>query len=417
MYVLYVKSGGSCSDCDTAKALLRDAGEEFVAQPVSSEVLRSLVPGDPVDNASPASSLRFPQVRHATEGWVGGLENLREILGDPLLRPKSSGDDGADENDKYVFDSPHAWAVDMYDAAQASFWLTKEIRLTDDVTHWRTQLDEDTREWLKHILGFFAAADGVVAESLADRYRQVQDPAVRAFLGYQLYNEQVHAQTYATILKTLVANPAERRTLLDRAIRMPHIRDKTEWSKRWIMGGGGGESGTSTDTPSFACKTVAYACVELIFFSSSFCSIFYIRKTGVLPGLCLSNEFIARDEGMHGDFACLLYRALKRPLPVSTVTNIVDEAVRLEKRFVRDSLRVDRIGMKSELLCEHVEFMGDRVLQQLGYPKRYFTKSPYMDLIERQSMAGQTNFFERTVSEYSRGTLMDCDEFGDAGDI
>ena len=387
MYFVYT-AFTECPDCDKAKLLLREKGEEFVAHRVTPETLRTLVP-------KPS----YPQIRHSHCGWIGGLLNLQEVLHDELLCPPDE-----DSDEKYVFDSSHTWAVEMYDTAQACFWITKEIRLSDDVTHWRN-LPTNTRNWLKNILGFFAAADGVVAESLADRYNQLQDPACRAFIGYQIYNEQVHSQTYATILKTLVTNAEERREILENASRKPHIKDKTEWSKKWIGHGS-----------SFAVKTVAYACVELIFFSSSFCSIFWVKKTGILPGVCLSNEFISRDEGLHGDFACMLYRNLRFQLPQDVVVSIVDEAVRLEQEFVASSLKVDEIGMKSDLLQKHVEFMGDRVLQQLGYSKYYNTESPYMDLIERQSMAGTTNFFERTVSEYSRGTLGDS-QFGDSDDI
>lgn len=389
MYFVY-SSPADCPDCDTAKNLLRESGEEFTVHRVSKDILHTLCDSD---------SLSYPQIRNSICGWIGGLQSLKEVLEDPLLTPD------ADSDSKYVFDSPHSWAIEMYDNAQASFWITKEIRLADDVTHWR-ELPESTREWLKNILGFFAAADGLVAESLVDRYKQLNDPACRAFLGYQIYNEQVHSQTYATILKTLVPNQEEQRQILENASRKPHIRNKTEWSKRWI--------GTGS---SFAMKTVAYACVELIFFSSSFCSIFWVKKSGVLPGFCLSNEFISRDEGLHGDFACMLYRNLKFQLPEDTVVSMVREAVELEKQFVRESLKVDEIGMKSDLLQKHVEYMGDRVLQQLGYNKHYKTDSPYMDLIERQSMGGSTNFFERTVSEYSRGTLGVSSEFGSSDDI
>lgn len=391
MYFIY-SSFGTCPDCTTAKELLKSDGEEIVVQKVTPDVLRSMV-----DDGTGDRPVSYPQIRHTERGWIGSLTNLKELLNDELLRPAE------DVEQKYIFDSPHSWAVEMYDNAQASFWITKEIRLSDDVTHWRS-LPSTTREWLKNILGFFAAADGVVAESLSERYTQLQDPACRAFIGYQIYNEQIHSQTYSTILKTLVTDSDERRQILENANMKPHIRDKTEWSKKWI----GAFS-------SFAHKTVAYACVELIFFSSSFCSIFWVKKSGILPGVCLSNEFISRDEGMHGDFACMLYRQLKLQLDEETVRAMVKESVELEQKFVRESLKVDEIGMKSDLLQKHVEFMGDRVLQQLGYRKHYNVESPYIDLIERQSMVGTTNFFERTVSEYSRGTL--GDEFGDSGDI
>ena len=261
---------------------------------------------------------------------IGGYTQLEETLEEPIL---------SFSDNRFVFESPQlAWVQDYLEKAEGSFWITKEIPLHDDVRQW-PQLDEPTKHFVLHVLAFFAAADGLVAESLAERYMVVQDPAVRAFLAYQQYNESVHSETYALILKTLVASPAERDNVLNHVTQQPHIKAKTEWSKRWLG-----------YTASYAEKTVAYACVELIFFSSSFCSIFHLKRRGVLPGVTFSNDLIARDEGLHGDFACHLYHQLTRKLPAHRVLQIVLEATDIECDFVSGVLKPELIGLNAQLI-------------------------------------------------------------------
>jgi ribonucleotide reductase beta subunit family protein with ferritin-like domain len=386
MYFVYT-STHKCTDCIQVKELLLEYCEpvEYVIHEITGDALRKL----------PGSPTLFPYICFKDRP-IGGYLQFKELLTDNLLRPRP------DSDDRFVFDTKNIWAVDFFNKAQASFWLTKEIRLSDDVTQW-ANMPSETKKFIQNILAFFFVADGVVSESLAERYRSIQDPACRAFLGYQLYNEQIHSQTYALILKTLITNGKERNALLDTAGRLPHIRMKTDWCKKWI-------------SPSrlYAEKTVAYACVELIFFSASFCSIFWIKRQGILPGVSFSNELISRDEGLHGEFACVLYRNLVNKPADEVVYHIVQEAVDLEVSFVEQSMQVDMIGMRKVLLQDHVRYMGDRVLSLLGLPKKlYNVKSPYIDLIERQSMAGQTNFFEKNVSEYQRGTLGNELNFGD----
>jgi ribonucleotide reductase beta subunit family protein with ferritin-like domain len=389
MYTLYVSTESSaCSNCLDAVTLLEDADAVFEKVPVSGEVLRALFPSRNVH--------AFPVL--ARDGVpIGSLDEIRELVHEPLLCPGP---------DRFAFDSNNAWAVKFFDDAQASFWMTKEIRLADDIGEWEA-LDASTREFVTSVLAFFFAADGIVGESLVSRYMEMQDPACRAFLGYQLYNEQVHSQTYAVILKTLITNDAERQRVIGQVANMPHIRGKTTWSMRWL----------DPRESSYAERTVAFACVELVFFSSSFCTLFWIRRKGVLKGVTFSNELISRDEGLHGDFACALFRQLRRKPSPERVLQIVIEAAELEMQFVDGALKADLIGMKPSLLKQHVQYMADRVLLQLGYRAHYNVQSPYLELCERQSLQGHTNFFERNVSEYQRGTLTADSAFGDVNDL
>ena len=388
MYFLYTKASGGCSGCLDAETLLDDADVPYTKVSVTGEVLRALFPG--------SRGGQFPVL--ARDGVpIGGVSEIRELLHEPLLHPGP---------ERFVFDTTNAWAVKFFDDAQASFWITKEIRLTDDIAEWQA-LDSPTREFVTSVLAFFFAADGIVGESLTTRYMEMMDPACRAFLAYQLYNEQVHSQTYALLLKTLISSDAERDRVVGQVANMPHIRGKTAWSTRWL------EPREST----YAERTVAFACVELIFFSASFCSLFWIRRKGILKGLTFSNELISRDEGLHGDFACALFRQLRKKPTAARVLEIVREATELEIQFVDGALRADMIGMKPALLKDHVKYMGDRVLRQLGYAAHYNVHSPYLDLCERQSLQGHTNFFERNVSEYQRGALHVDQSFGDVDDL
>ena len=386
MFRLYSKIG--CEGCDVAKSLLDSNQLNYEVFIVGDDALAVLY--------GPDKTPFFPYITY-DERPVGSLSDLRVMLTEPILKPSTY--------ERFIFESPYKWAIQFFDDAQSSFWITKEIRMMDDIREW-SELDPDIKSFVKNILAFFFVADGVVGESIVDRYMQVQDPACRAFLGYQLYNEQVHSQTYAMMLKTLITDDRERVELLDVARNKEHIRCKTDWSLRWIK-----------NTNTFAQKTVAFACVELIFFSSSFCSLFWLKRKGILQGLTFSNELISRDEGLHGDFACALYRNLTHQLPQDQAQDMVKDAVRQECFFVEHSLNVDMIGLKKDLMYKHVQYMGDRVLDQLGYEKVYNVETPYMDLCERQSLQGQTNFFERNVSEYQRGVMSVDEDFGDVGDL
>lgn len=287
-----------------------------------------------------------------------------------------------------------------YKALVATSWTVDEVPLDDDRRDWRERLNDDERAFIGRILAFFAAADGIVGENLAVRFmNDVQLPEARAFYAAQIANEMVHAEMYALMIVTLVDDPDKRRELQDAVLCVPSIASKADWAMRWIEATHSECSGGS----SFGERLVAFACVEGIFFSSSFCALFWLKKRGLMPGVTLSNEWISRDEATHQRFACLLLTRLcdaNRP-SVERITAIVDDAVRVEKAFVCDSLRVDLIGINAHLMCRYVECVADRLLVDLGAPKRYNAENPF-DWMELMSVERKTNFFERRVSDYSK---------------
>lgn len=304
---------------------------------------------------------------------------------EPLLDPSE---------DRFVmFPIRHADVWEFYKKAEASFWTAEEIDLAEDVRHWVT-LNDDERHFLKHVLAFFAASDGIVNENLASRFmREVQWPEARAFYGFQIAMENVHGETYSLLLDALVKEPAERDRLFRAHVTVPVIAKKAQWAQKWI------DSGT------FAERLVAFACVEGIFFSGSFCAIYWIKTKGKMPGLTFSNELISRDEGLHTDFACLLYSKLGNKLAPERVEDIVREAMAIEKEFVCDALPVRLIGMNADLMCQYLEFVADRLLVALGLDKVYHAANPFafMDAI---SMQCKTNFFEARVGQYQKAGIL-----------
>lgn len=289
----------------------------------------------------------------------------------------------------------------MYKKAQASLWTAEEIDLHDDLAHWNNRLSEDERNFVKKVLAFFAASDGIVLENLATRFMgEVQYAEARAFYGFQIMIENVHSETYSLLIDTYVRDEAERAKLFNGMEEFQTIQAKADWALGYMQQQQGeGKSG------SFARRLVAFAIVEGIFFSSSFCAIYYFKKRGLMPGLTFSNELIARDEGLHCDFATLLYRDhLKQKLSQEEVWMIVDSAVKLELAFVRDALNVPLIGMNQELMCEYVQFVADRLLRDLGYSPKYNSKNPF-DWMEMISLQGKTNFFEKRVGDYRKAGI------------
>jgi len=283
----------------------------------------------------------------------------------------------------------------MYKKAEASFWTAEEIDLAQDREDWDAKLSGDERHFISHVLAFFAASDGIVNENLANRFmNEVQLPEARCFYGFQIAMENVHAETYSLLIDTYVKDNAEKRKLFNAIETVPAVRQKAEWALRWI-----------NDTSSFAERLVAFAAVEGIFFSGSFCAIFWLKKRGLMPGLTFSNELISRDEGLHCDFACLLFKMLKHKPPVDTVRKIVTDAVACELLFVSEALPVDLIGMNSRLMQNYIEFVADRLLVELGLDKHYNTANPF-DWMELISLQGKTNFFEKRVGEYQKAGVM-----------
>ncbi|MFN9595986.1 MAG: ribonucleoside-diphosphate reductase small subunit [Bacteroidota bacterium] len=282
---------------------------------------------------------------------------------------------------------PKIW--DMYKNHEASFWTAEEIDLAQDLKDW-TRLSSDEQHFVKHVLAFFAASDGIVNENLAVNFmREVQLPEARCFYGFQIMIENIHSETYSLLIDTYIKDPVEKNHLFNAIETVPCVQQKAEWALRWIENG------------SFAERLVAFAAVEGIFFSGSFCSIFWLKKRGLMPGLSFSNELISRDEGLHCDFACLLYSMLENKLTVEHVTSIIQDAVKNEHEFVTDALPVSLIGMNSKLMCQYIEFVADRLLVALGCPKIYNVSNPF-DFMETISLQGKTNFFEKRVAEYQK---------------
>lgn len=300
-----------------------------------------------------------------------------------------------ENTDRFVlFPIKHNDIWSFYKKAEASFWTAEEIDLSQDTVDWENKLNDDERHFIKHVLAFFAASDGIVNENLAINFlNEVQYPEARCFYGFQVMMENIHSETYSLLIDTYIKDTAEKNHLFKAIDTLPCVKKKAEWAVRWINKG------------SFAERLIAFAAVEGIFFSGSFCSIFWLKKRGLMPGLSFSNELISRDEGLHCDFACLLYTQLVNKLPEDSVKEIIANAVEYEKEFVSDALPVKLIGMNAELMCQYIEFCADRLLLSLGVGKIYNAKNPF-DFMEMISLQGKTNFFEKRVSEYQKSGVM-----------
>ncbi len=284
------------------------------------------------------------------------------------------------------------WA--FYKKSEASFWTAEEIDLSADLADWN-KLNDDEKHFVKHVLAFFAASDGIVNENLAENFvSEVQYTEAKFFYGFQIMMENIHSETYSLLIDTYIKDTKEKDYLFKAIENLDCVKKKADWALRWIENG------------SFAERLIAFAAVEGIFFSGSFCSIFWLKKRGLMPGLSFSNELISRDEGMHCDFACLLYNNhLEQKLPNDTVRTIITDAVDMEKEFVSDSLPVKLIGMNAELMCQYIEFVADRLLVALNLEKEYKVENPFpwMDMI---SLQGKTNFFEKRVGDYQKAGVM-----------
>ncbi|KAG5501555.1 hypothetical protein JKF63_03385 [Porcisia hertigi] len=288
---------------------------------------------------------------------------------------------------------PDIWR--KYKEHQSCIWTVEEIDLGADVKDW-AMLNPDEQHFIKHVLAFFAGSDGIVMENITQRFlNDVKIPEARAFYGFQLMMESVHSETYSVLLDTYITDTVEKLRLLHAIQTVPCIRKKAEWALRWIGSGA-----------SFQERLIGFAAVEGIFFSGSFCALFWMKKRGLMPGLTFSNELISRDEGLHTDFACLLYNShIKNKLPRERVLEIVVDAVDIEREFICDALPVRLIGMNAELMARYIEFVADRLLVSLGEEKYYNVSQPF-DFMEMISLQGKTNFFEKRVSDYRRVGVM-----------
>jgi ribonucleoside-diphosphate reductase beta chain len=283
----------------------------------------------------------------------------------------------------------------FYKLSEASIWTAEEIDLSPDLVDWKDKLNDDERHFIKHVLAFFAASDGIVNENLAENFvAEVQYTEAKFFYGFQIMMENIHSETYSLLIDTYIDDKEEKDYLFNAIDTLDCVKKKANWAMRWI------------DKGSFAERLIAFAAVEGIFFSGSFCSIFWLKKRGLMPGLTFSNELISRDEGMHCDFACLLYNDhIVNKLPKETIITVIKDAVEIEKEFVSDALPVRLIGMNSEMMCQYIEFVADRLLVALNVDKIYNAENPFpwMDMINLQ---GKTNFFEKRVGDYQKSGVM-----------
>ena len=304
--------------------------------------------------------------------------------------------------DRFVlFPIEHSEVWEMYKQHAASFWTAEEIDLAEDAKDWES-LSSDERHFLKHVLAFFAASDGIVNENLVVNFaNEVQWAEARAFYGFQIMMENIHAETYSLLIDTYIKDPIEKDHLFKALETVPSVEKKGNWALRWL----------DRKRASFAERLVAFAAVEGIFFSGSFCAIFWLKKRGLMPGLTFSNELISRDEGLHCDFACLLHSSLVKGAGEMKIHQIISEAVEIEIDFVTSALPVSLIGMNSDLMKQYIHFVADRLLISLGATKLYNAENPF-PWMEMISMQGKTNFFEKRVGEYQKAGVMDSSSLG-----
>ena len=294
-----------------------------------------------------------------------------------------------------IFPIQHHDIWEWYKKQEACFWTAEEIDLHQDLTDWSTKLNDDERYFVKHILAFFAASDGIVNENLAENFvNEVQYSEAKFFYGFQIMMENIHSETYSLLIDTYVKDEAEKNSLFQAIEVFPAIKKKADWALRWI------------DSDSFAERLIAFAAVEGIFFSGAFCSIFWLKKRGLMPGLTFSNELISRDEGMHCDFAVHLHNThLVNKVPKERIREIIIDALNIEREFITESLPASLIGMNAKLMTQYLEFVTDRLLVELGLEKEFNVSNPF-DFMDMISLQGKTNFFEKRVSEYQKAGVM-----------
>lgn len=349
-----------------------------VSSPVATLTSSSSPAASPVSSPLAAPATPTPTTSSCTE--------VKENAGEPLL----------EENPQrfVLFPISYNRVWEMYKKAEASFWTAEEIDLSQDYKDWVT-LNSDEQHFVKTVLAFFAASDGIVLENLALRFlSEVQIPEARCFYGFQIAMENIHSETYSLLIDTYIKDQAEKTRLFHAVENIPCIQRKASWAMKYIR-----------STADFATRLVAFAAIEGIFFSGSFCSIFWLKKRGKMHGLTFSNELISRDEGLHCDFACLLYSMMKKKLTQAQLAEIITEAVEIEKGFVCDALPVSLIGMNADMMSQYIEFVADRLVVALGHEKIYKASNPF-DWMELISLQGKTNFFEKRVGEYQKAGVM-----------
>lgn len=308
------------------------------------------------------------------------------------------------QDEPLLRENPHRFVIfpiqyhdiwQMYKKAEASFWTAEEVDLSKDFQHWEF-LKPEERYFISHVLAFFAASDGIVNENLVERFsKEVQVTEARCFYGFQIAMENIHSEMYSLLIDTYIKDPKEREFLFNAIETLPCVKKKADWAMRWI----------SDKQATYGERVVAFAAVEGIFFSGSFASIFWLKKRGLMPGLTFSNELISRDEGLHCDFACLMFKHLMHKPSEERVRDLIIDAVRIEQEFLTEALPVNLIGMNCTLMKQYIEFVADRLMLELGFGKIFRSENPF-DFMENISLEGKTNFFEKRVGEYQRMGVM-----------
>jgi len=331
-------------------------------------------------------------------------KTARKIFSDDsVVKSKSTQKDNI-QNEPLLKDNPRRFVIfpiqyhdiwQMYKKAEASFWTAEEVDLSKDLQHWDSLKDEE-RYFISHVLAFFAASDGIVNENLVERFAQeVQVTEARCFYGFQIAMENIHSEMYSLLIDTYIKDPTEREYLFNAIENLPCVKKKADWALDWI----------GNKDASFGERVVAFAAVEGIFFSGSFAAIFWLKKRGLMPGLTFSNELISRDEGLHCDFACLMFKHLVEKPSKAVVTKLIRNAVEIEQEFLTKALPVKLIGMNCDLMKQYIEFVADRLMLELGFDKLWNVENPF-DFMENISLEGKTNFFEKRVGEYQRMGVM-----------
>lgn len=339
------------------------------------------------------SESRLPLTTESIKG-SSSISAENEPTSKELVEPICQLDDNGSRFSLFPIEHTDLWS--MYKQHVASFWTADEIDLSADLVDWKEKLNDNERHFISMVLAFFAGADGIVVENLAERFcREVTVPEARCFYGFQIAMESIHQETYCLLIDTYISNPHDRELLFSAHTKVPSVAAKAKWAQRYIG-----------STASFAERLVAFAAVEGIFFSGAFCAIFWLKKRGLMPGLTFSNELISRDEGLHCSFACRLYSKLHfSKLSESRIHEVIGEAVEIEKGFICDALPVSLIGMNASLMSQYVEFVADRLLKDLGYRPLFGSKNPF-DWMDMISLEGKTNFFEKRVGEYQKSGVM-----------
>jgi ribonucleotide reductase beta subunit family protein with ferritin-like domain len=369
-----ILSKDGCTYCEHAVTLCKEYDLEYKQTKVDKTELKERC-------GTQAST--YPQI-FMNDVLVGDFFEFQEFLeeAEPMLLPTLSR--------FTVFPIKHENLWAMYKKAQMSNWTAEEIDFSKDMDDW-DGLSDNEKHFIKYILAFFAGSDGIVFENINNNFAdEIQLTEARSFYAYQCHNEMVHGETYSKLIDKYIKSSAEKNQLFEAIKTIPCIERKAKWAMKWF----------SKERP-FAERLLAFACVEGIFFSGSFCAIFWLKKRGLLPGLCFSNELISRDEGMHQEFAVEVFNMLKNKPSASVIEEIIRDAVSIEKEFITDALPCSLIGMNSDKMIEYIEYVADRLAKQVGHDKIWNTKNPF-DFMENISLDGKTNFFEKRVGDYGK---------------